>query len=139
MKAESQGSAFMLSGLTFAAITQRPVGNGSCGTTKAAAPCPLVLGLFGLDVGHLVEEAIRKIVDLLVPDFAAGWATSLVTALVAVPDVSGPGFERLDGLREQLLGVGFALLSLCVVAGGLQVWLAGIATGGLRAGELLRR
>src|SRR4051794_19248986 len=99
----------------------------------------MVLGLFGIDVGDLVEKAIRTLVDVLVPDFAAGWSSSLIQALVAVPDASGPGFQRLGGLREQLLGVGFALLSLCVVAGGLQVWLAGIATGGLRAGELLRR
>lgn len=98
-----------------------------------------MLALFGIDVGDLVGDAIRKLVDLLVPDFAAGWAVSLVTAIVAVPDLTGSGFRHVGALRTQLLGVGFALLALCVVAGGMQVWLAGVTSGGLRAGELLRR
>lgn len=98
-----------------------------------------MLTLLGIEVGDLVADAIRSLVDLLIPDFAAGWAGSLVTALVAVPDVTGPGFGRLAGLRDGLTGVGVALLSLCLVAGGLQVWTAGFAQGGMRAGELVRR
>jgi hypothetical protein len=97
------------------------------------------LAIFGLDVGSLVADALRKLVDLLVPDFAAGWATDLVTSLVAVPDVTGRGFQHVDALRQQLVGVGFGLLGLCLVAGGLQAWAAGFAQGGIRVGEVLRR
>ena len=98
-----------------------------------------MLALFGLDVGDLVADAIRSLVDLLVPDFASGWATSLVTSLVAVPDVTGPGFAGVDGMRTDLVGVGFGLLALCLIAGGLQLALAGVASGGVHAGEMLRR
>src|SRR5206468_6054988 len=55
------------------------------------------------------------------------------------PDVTGPGFQHLESLRQQLVGVGFGLLGLSLTAGGLQVWLAGFATGGIRSGELIRR
>lgn len=87
------------------------------------------LALFGLNVSDLVADLVRGLVDLLVPDFAAGWATALVTGLVAVPDVTGPGFARVDALRTDLTGVGFGLLGPCLVAGGLQARLAGFASG----------
>src|SRR3954469_18269982 len=95
--------------------------------------------LFGLNVAGLVADAIRALVDLLVPDFASGWATSLVRSLVAVPDVTGPGFAGIDGLRTDLFGAGFGLLALSLIGGGLQLALGGVASGGVHAGEMLRR
>jgi len=42
------------------------------------------LALLGLNFSDLVTDLVGGLADLLVPDFAAEWATALVTALVAV-------------------------------------------------------
>jgi len=47
------------------------------------------LALLGLDVGAFVKDTIEAIVDLVVPDFCAGWVSSVATWLVALPDVTG--------------------------------------------------
>jgi hypothetical protein len=86
------------------------------------------LGIFGLDVGELVEDAVRALVDLVVPDFGSQWVSSLVTWLVALPPVTGDAFPSLNRYADQLAAVGFGLLGACFLAGLLQLW-AGAAAG----------
>lgn len=97
------------------------------------------LALLGVDVGDLVGDAIRALVDLLVPDFGAGWVSRLVTWLVALPPVTGGAFPSLRGYARDLTAVGYGLLGACLVGGLLQLWGAGFAGGPLRTGEALRR
>ncbi len=86
------------------------------------------LGIFGFDVGELVEDAVRALVDLVVPDFGAQWVSSLVTWLVALPPVTGRAVPWLNQYAGQLTAVGFGLLGACFLGGLLQVW-AGGASG----------
>jgi hypothetical protein len=80
--------------------------------------------LLGLDVGGLVGDIIKKLVDLVIPDFASHWATALVSWLVAIPDVTDArAYPHLNAYRGALVGVGFALLSVSVTITALQaVW-----------------
>jgi hypothetical protein len=84
--------------------------------------------LFGIDVGDLVADLLRALLDLLVPDFAAKWGSQLATWLVALPDVTdGRQFRQLNAFRADLTHVAWGLLSLSAVVGGLQYWAAGFA------------
>ena len=101
----------------------------------AAAPLHAPLALFGIDVGQLVEDIVKGLVDLIVPDFAAKWASGLVTWLVAIPDVnSAASYPNLNGFRRTLTGVGYALLSLSFTAS--MVW---VSFGDTRGLDALRR
>jgi hypothetical protein len=95
------------------------------------------LGIFGFDVGELVEDAVRALVDLVVPDFGSQWVSSLVTWLVALPPVTGSAFPSLNQYAGQLTAVGFGLLGACFLGGLLQLW-AGGASGATGA-EAIRR
>jgi hypothetical protein len=50
-----------------------------------------IVGIFGIDVGDLVADLLRALLDLLVPDFATDWGSRLATPLVALPDVTDSG------------------------------------------------
>lgn len=95
--------------------------------------------LLGLDIGELVEDAVRALVDLVVPDFGADWVAQLVTWLVALPAVTGGAFPALNRYATELSGVGFGLLGACCVAGLLQLWASGFAGGSFQAGVALRK
>lgn len=85
------------------------------------------LAIFGVDVGDLVEDAIRALVDLVVPDFGSQWVSSLVTWLVALPPVTGSAFPSLNSYADQLTAVGFGILGACFLGGLLQFWAGGSA------------
>lgn len=96
------------------------------------------LALFGINVGPLVADIIRSLLDLLVPDWASDWASQLTTWLVALPDVRSPRqFAHLNGFRVGLTQAAWGLLSLSFVVGGLQHWTAGFSdqrsSGGIEA------
>ncbi|HEX8082655.1 MAG TPA: hypothetical protein VF529_00085 [Solirubrobacteraceae bacterium] len=95
------------------------------------------LAIFGLDVGDLVEDAVRALVDLVVPDFGSQWVSSLVTWLVALPPVTGSAFPSLNHYADELTAVGYGLLGACFLGGLLQLW-AGGSTGAAGA-EAVRR
>src|SRR5438309_1822453 len=97
--------------------------------------------LLGIDVGGLVSDVLRKLLDLLVPDFGAHWAAHLVTWLVALPDVaSDQQFAHLNAFRVGLTHAAWGVLSLTFVAGGLQFWAAGFTDGRSAGGlEAVRR
>jgi hypothetical protein len=93
----------------------------------AAAAAPLhglphtPVALLGLDVGSLVGDIIRKLVDLVVPDFASHWAIALVSWLVEVPNVTDAhAYPHLNAYRNGLAGVGFGLISVSITVAGLQ-------------------
>jgi hypothetical protein len=98
----------------------------------------LPLGIFGVDVGGLVEDAVRALVDLLVPDFGADWVSHLVTWLVALPPVTGDAYPSLNAYAQQLTAVGFGILGACFVGGLRQYWAAG-TSGAIQAGEAAKR
>ena len=92
------------------------------------------LAILGLDVGELVEDAVRALVDLVVPDFGSQWVSSLVTWLVALPPVTGSAFPSLNSYADQLTAVGFGILGACFIGGLLQFWAGGSAgSAGLEA------
>jgi len=95
------------------------------------------LAILGVDVGELVEDAVRALVDLIVPDASAGWVSRLVTWLVALPPITGDAFPALNRYADQLTAVGFGLLGACTVAGLLQLWAGGLS--GATGSEALRR
>lgn len=95
------------------------------------------LGIFGLDVGELVEDAVRALVDLIVPDFGSEWVSALVTWLVALPPVTAGAFPALNDYADQLAAVGFGLLGASFLAGLLQLWAGG--TSGATGAEAVRR
>ena len=95
------------------------------------------LAIFGLDVGGLVEDAVRALVDLVVPDFGSHWVSSLVTWLVALPPITSDGFPSLNRYAHDLTAVGFGLLGACFLGGLLQVWAGG--TTGAAGVEAVRR
>ena len=84
----------------------------------AAQAATTPVALLGIDVGDLVEDLIRGLVDLVIPDFAADWVSELVTWLVAVPTVGDwSHYRHLNGFRRELVGVGYALLALSMTVG----------------------
>lgn len=84
--------------------------------------------IFGIDVGDLVADLLRALLDLLVPDFAAKWGSQLATWLVALPDVTDSRqFGQLNRFRVDLTHAVWGLLSLSFAVGGLQYWAAGFA------------
>src|SRR4051794_8916553 len=88
------------------------------------------LAIFGIDVGHLVGDVVRALLDLLVPDFTGRWANRLVAWLVALPDVTDRRqFPQLNGFRRDLTAVGYGLLSLSFAGAALQAWAAGLVDG----------
>jgi hypothetical protein len=95
------------------------------------------LAIFGLDVGELVEDAVRALVDLIVPDFGAQWVSSLVTWLVALPPVTTNAFPSLNHYAQELTAVGFGLLGACFLGGLLQLWAGG--SSGATGAEAVRR
>ncbi|HMJ34791.1 MAG TPA: hypothetical protein VK501_12835 [Baekduia sp.] len=98
-----------------------------------AASTPL--GLLGLNVGSLVTDIIKKLVDLVVPDFASHWITALVQWLVAVPDVTDAhAYPHLNAYRAELVGLGFALLAISLSVCALQ-----IAAGAPIASQVAKR
>lgn len=102
-------------------------------TLDHAASSPL--GLLGLNVGSLVTDIIKKLVDLVVPDFASHWITALVQWLVAVPDVSDArAYPHLNAYRAELVGLGFALLAISLSVCALQ-----IAAGAPIASQVAKR
>ena len=97
-------------------------------------PPPAILGI---DVGELVEDAVRALVDLIVPDAGADWVSRLVTWLVALPPVTGESFPALNRYADKLVAVGFGLLGACFIGGLLQLWAGGLV--GATGGEALKR
>lgn len=79
------------------------------------------LAILGLDVGDLVADAVRALIDLLIPDFAADWATRLVTWLVALPPVTGGAFPSLNRYAHDLTAIGFGLLGATFIASAVQL------------------
>ena len=74
---------------------------------QALAP----LAIFGIDVGDLVGDVVRSLIDLLVPDFTGRWANRLVAWLVALPQVTDwTQFPALNAFRRELTAVGYGLL-----------------------------
>ncbi len=96
------------------------------------------VAILGIDVGELVEDAIRALVDLIIPDFAADWVSRLVTWLVALPPVTGGAFPSLRTYAAQLTAVGYGILAACFIAGLLQLWAGGLG-GTARAAESVKR
>jgi hypothetical protein len=68
------------------------------------------VAIFGLDIADLVANLVRALVDLVVPDFGADWASRLVTWLVALPPVTGGAFPSLNRYAADLTTVGFGVL-----------------------------
>src|SRR4051812_8103151 len=99
---------------------------------------PSVLALLGLDVGSFIQDAIKALVDLIVPHVGADWVSRVVTWLVALPDVTGPAFPALNAYAKDLTAVGFGLLGATTTAGLLQLWAGGL-TGAGRPAEAIRR
>lgn len=98
------------------------------------------LALLGIDVGDLVAKVIRKLIDLVIPDFASDWVSHLVTWLVALPPVTDPdAFPSLTAYAHQLTAVGYGLLTVTFAAGVLQYWGAGITGDSRSLGEPIRR
>ena len=88
------------------------------------------LAIFGIDVGHLVGDIVRSLIDLLVPDFTGRWANRLVAWLVALPQVTDASqFPALNAFRRELTAVGYGLLSLTFAGAALQAWAAGLVDG----------
>lgn len=88
------------------------------------------LAIFGIDVGDLVGDVVRALLDLLVPDFTGRWANRLVAWLVALPQVTDwQQFPQLNGFRRELTAVGYGLLSLSFAGAALQAWAAGLVDG----------
>src|SRR5215210_3949916 len=88
------------------------------------------LAIFGIDVGDLVGDVVRALLDLLVPDFTGRWANRLVAWLVALPQVTDwRQFPQLNGFRRELTSVGYGLLSLSFAGAALQAWAAGLVDG----------
>ena len=88
------------------------------------------LAIFGIDVGHLVGDIVRSLIDLLVPDFTGRWANRLVAWLVALPQVADSSqFPALNAFRRELTAVGYGLLSLTFAGAALQAWAAGLVDG----------
>lgn len=97
-------------------------------TFSAIPHTPLAWSPF--NVGDLVTKAIRKMVDLVVPDLGSRWAVSLVKWLVAVPNLtSTTAYPHLNQFRVGLVGLGFALLAVSLTLAGLQT-IAGSRHGG---------
>jgi hypothetical protein len=108
-------------------------------TAAQAAPAGAIahtpLAFLGIDIGDIVGDIIKKLVDWIVPDFASGWAISLVKWLVAVPNVSDArAYPHLNSFRSGLVGVGFALLSVTFTLACLHT-----ATGTPEGGPAMRR
>jgi hypothetical protein len=80
----------------------------------------LPLAILGLDVGDLVADSVRALIDLLIPDFAADWATRLVTWLVALPPVTGGAFPSLNRYAHELTAIGFGLLGATFIASAVR-------------------
>lgn len=91
----------------------------------------ILLAIFGIDIGDLVADLLRALLDLLVPDFTADWGSALATWLVALPNVTdGRQFAQLNAFRRDLTHAAWGLLSLSFVVGGLQYWAAGFMESG---------
>jgi hypothetical protein len=111
------------------------IGPAAAQASVLAATGHMPVALFGLDVGQLVGDIIKRLVDLVVPDFASHWAAALVKWLVAVPDVSNrTTYPHLNAVRSGLVGVGFALLGCSITASALQIML-----GASRGAEAMKR
>ena len=89
------------------------------------------LAVLGLDIGDMVGDALKALVDLVVPDFGADWVSRLVTWLVALPPVNGGAFPTLTKFANDLTAVGFGILGATFLAGLLMTWAGGLqgATG----------
>lgn len=99
---------------------------------------PSPFAFLGLDVASFIRDAIKALVDLVVPDIGADWASRVVTWLVALPDITGPAFPALNAYARDLTAVGFGLLGATTAAGLLQLWAGGL-TGAARPAEAIRR
>lgn len=97
------------------------------------------LAIFGLDVASVVQDAIKAIVDLVIPHFGADWTSHAVTWLVALPDVSGPKFPALNAYAHDLTAMAFGLVGATTIAGALQLWAGTAISGAGRPAESLRR
>ena len=77
--------------------------------------------ILGVDIGDLVGDTLRALVELVVPDFGADWVSRFVTWLVALPPITGDAFPALNRYAHELTAVGFGLLGACLVGALLQL------------------
>ena len=79
------------------------------------------LAIFGLDIADLVGDTVRALIDLIIPDFGADWASRLVTWLVALPPVTGAGFPSLNRYAGEVTAIGFGILGATFIATTVQL------------------
>jgi hypothetical protein len=97
---------------------------------------PPPVAIFGVDITSLVGDGVRALIEVVVPDFGADWASRLVTWLVALPSVTGSGFPALNRYAGDLTAIGFGLLGANLVATAVQL---AAGTTSRDAGDALKR
>ena len=85
------------------------------------------LAIFGIDVGELVTDIVRTLVDLVLPDFGSKWAAKFVAWLVAIPDLTEAAkYRSLIGYQQGMQATGFGLLGATFCASMLATGLGGV-------------